>query len=100
MSKFVAIDFETANKWHENACAVGVVRVENGIVVDKFKSFINPDMEEKYWNPHFTEKCHHITAQMVKDAPFFDVVWRCWFFFRFCNKGGVGLLLDKRWGMS
>ncbi len=76
MSIFVAIDFETANNCHSNACAVGVVRVENGIVVDKKVSFINPDIEDKYWNLSFTEGCHHITAQMVKDAPFFDVVWR------------------------
>jgi DNA polymerase III subunit epsilon len=76
MSKFTAIDFETANRSRMNACAIGVVRVENGIIVDKFRSFINPDIEDKYWNPCFMEECHCITPEMVKEAPFFDVVWR------------------------
>ena len=35
MSVFVAIDFETADNGRDSACAVGLVRVENGVITKK-----------------------------------------------------------------
>ena len=37
MKTFTAIDFETATAYH--ACSVGIVTVEEGIIVDEFVIF-------------------------------------------------------------
>ena len=37
---FTAIDFETATAFHP--CSVGIVTVENGIIVDEFVTLIKP----------------------------------------------------------
>jgi DNA polymerase-3 subunit epsilon len=37
---FTAIDFETATAFHP--CSVGIVTVENGVIVDEFVSLIKP----------------------------------------------------------
>ena len=37
---FVAIDFETATAYHP--CSVGIVSVENGIIVDEYVTLIKP----------------------------------------------------------
>jgi DNA polymerase III subunit epsilon len=41
---FTAIDFETATAFHP--CSVGIVTVENGIIVDEFVSLIKPPKNE------------------------------------------------------
>lgn len=64
---FVAIDFEWVSD-KKNACAVGMVKVLNGVVVGKFYSMINPETDN--WNPHCCDR-HGITPEMVKDAPTF-----------------------------
>jgi DNA polymerase-3 subunit epsilon len=38
---FTAIDFETATAFHP--CSVGIVTVENGVIVDEFVSLIKPN---------------------------------------------------------
>lgn len=65
---FVAIDFETMTPERTSACAIGLVRVKDGIVQQKFYSLINPipdDREET--NTHI----HGITREMVATAPTF-----------------------------
>ncbi|MEK7383088.1 MAG: hypothetical protein AAB262_07355, partial [Elusimicrobiota bacterium] len=42
MSVFVAIDFETADTGRDSACSVGLVRVENGTIVQKVVQLIRP----------------------------------------------------------
>ncbi len=76
MSIFTAIDFETANRWHGSVCALGIVRVENDAIVDKKVSLIDPQIEDEFWNTGFTNDCHSISVEMVRDAPTFDKVWR------------------------
>jgi DNA polymerase III epsilon subunit-like protein len=44
-SAFTAIDFETANTYANSACAVGLVRVERGRVVDRAYHLIRPPFE-------------------------------------------------------
>jgi DNA polymerase III subunit epsilon len=39
---FVAIDFETANRRRGSACAIGMCKIENGIVVDRYKKYLRP----------------------------------------------------------
>ena len=48
MKDFAAIDFETANFERTSVCAVGVVIVKNGEMVDSFYSLIHP--EPDYYN--------------------------------------------------
>jgi DNA polymerase-3 subunit epsilon len=47
LSNFIAIDFETANRYRNSACAISVVRVEDGKIVDTFSQLIRPPV------PHF-----------------------------------------------
>lgn len=39
---FAAIDFETATGRRNSACAVGIVTVEDGEIIDKYYSLIRP----------------------------------------------------------
>ena len=43
---FTAIDFETATRHFHSACAVGIVTVENGIIVDEYHTLIQPPNNE------------------------------------------------------
>ena len=43
MKDFAAIDFETANRQLTSACAVGLVIVREGKIVDTFYSLIQPE---------------------------------------------------------
>ncbi|MEL1239698.1 3'-5' exonuclease [Flavobacterium flavipallidum] len=52
---FTAIDFEIATAFHP--CSVGIVTVENGIVVDEFVTLIQPPNNQ--YNP-FTIQVHGI----------------------------------------
>lgn len=70
--EYVAIDFQTANRWRRSACSIALVTVKDGKIVDTFYSLIRPDIL------HFDEKnkaMHGITEDMVKDAPYFDELW-------------------------
>jgi DNA polymerase-3 subunit epsilon len=64
---FTAIDFETANSSSASACSVGLVKVRDGVVVDKVAWFIRPPVghnEFFYWNT----KIHGIVEGDVADA--------------------------------
>jgi DNA polymerase-3 subunit epsilon len=80
MSVFVAIDFETADKGQDSACAVGLVRVEHGVVVKKVVQLIKPPrfVESDLFSPapdfEFTY-IHGIKPDMVADAPTFREAW-------------------------
>lgn len=64
---FTAIDFETANGHPSSACAVGLVRVRGGRVVERADWLIRPPAEHPDFLP-FNIKIHGITPQMVADA--------------------------------
>jgi DNA polymerase-3 subunit epsilon len=81
MSTFVAIDFETADQGRDSACSVGLVRVENGVVVKKVVQLIQPPRFEggDLFTPPpsafmFTH-IHGIKPDMVADAPTFKQAW-------------------------
>jgi DNA polymerase-3 subunit epsilon len=64
---FTAIDFETANSSSASACSVGLVKVRDGVVVDKVAWFIRPPVghnEFLYWNT----RIHGIVEGDVVDA--------------------------------
>ena len=65
---FTAIDFETANSHAASACAVGLVRVREGVVVDRESWLIRPPAGHDEFL-RFNIKIHGITPEMVTDAP-------------------------------
>lgn len=67
---FTAIDFETATAYHP--CSVGIVTVENGIIIDKFVSLIKPPNNE--YSP-FTIRVHGIYPHHTANAKTFKEVF-------------------------
>lgn len=67
---FTAIDFETATGHHP--CSVGIVTVENGIIVDEFVTLIKPPNNE--YNP-FTIRVHGIYPRDTANAKSFFQVY-------------------------
>ena len=72
MENFAAIDFETANGERTSVCAVGVVIVRGGVVVDSFYSLIKP--EPNYYN-YWCSRVHGLSRADTDDAPIFPDVW-------------------------
>lgn len=70
--RFAAIDFETATGYANSACAVGIVTVENGIIIDEFYSLIQPP-DNEYWFSNI--KVHGIRPQDTVSAPAFYKVF-------------------------
>jgi DNA polymerase-3 subunit epsilon len=68
---FTAIDFETANRYRNSACAIGLVRVERGRIVRRAQHLIRPPF--RYFQ--FTE-LHGISWPDVQRAPTFSGLWR------------------------
>jgi DNA polymerase-3 subunit epsilon len=67
---FVAIDFETANRSPDSACAVGLVRVERGRVVDRLTRRLRPPTRR------FEFTCvHGLTWRDVAREPSFAELW-------------------------
>lgn len=69
-SPFVAIDFETADYGRDSACAVGLVRVEDGQIVGREYRLIRPPRSSFV----FTH-IHGIDWPEVADEPPFAEVW-------------------------
>jgi hypothetical protein len=67
---FVAIDFETANRYPNSACSVALVRVERGRVADRLEHLIRPPFRTF----EFTH-IHHITWRHVQNAATFEEMW-------------------------
>ena len=67
---FVAIDFETADYGRDSACAVGMVRVEDGVIAHREHRLIRPP------RPDFVfTYIHGITWEDVAREPEFGEVW-------------------------
>ena len=67
---YTAIDFETATGFHP--CSVGIVTVENGIIVDEFVSLIKPP--NNLYSP-FTIQIHGIYPRDTLNAKSFTQVY-------------------------
>ena len=70
MSRFIAIDFETASPARDSACAIGCVVVEAGRVVGESLHLIRPP-ERDFWFTYL----HGIRWRDVADGPDFAAVW-------------------------
>lgn len=67
---FVAIDFETADRGSDSACAVGLTRVEGSEIVARKVMLLRPP------RPYFVfTYIHGITWGDVQDAPTFAEAW-------------------------
>lgn len=71
MLNFVAIDFETANASRDSACALGVVMVREGKIMDRRYSLIKPKGEFQ----KFCTYIHGITEEDVVHAPEFSDIY-------------------------
>ena len=67
---FVAIDFETADYGPDSACAVALVRVEDGRIVARASRLIRPPPREVV-----VTYIHGITWEDVRHEPPFGAVW-------------------------
>ncbi len=67
---FVAIDFETAINHH--ICSVGIVTVENGVVVDEFTSLIQPPGNRYNW---YNSQVHGLDSSHTENALSFDKIY-------------------------
>ena len=67
---FLAIDFETANRYPNSACSVGLVNVSDGRILAK-KSFLIKPPYEYFEFSHI----HGISWHDVKKKPTFKEVW-------------------------
>lgn len=67
MLDFVALDFETANANRASVCAVGMARVQDGVITAEEGWLIQPPNNDGF-NP-INVRIHGITAQQVIGAP-------------------------------
>ena len=70
MNTFTTIDFETATAYHP--CSVGIVTVEEGIIVDEFVTLIQPP--NNFYNP-FNIQVHGIYPRDTANAKTFVEVF-------------------------
>lgn len=65
---FTAIDFETANRSPASACAVGLARVVDGVVVERAETLIRPPAGHDFFLASNIQ-IHGIRPEQVRDAP-------------------------------
>lgn len=68
MTTFTAIDFELANADYNSVCAVGIINVVEGHVVNEFYSLVRPPDNRYMWQ---ATRVHGIKAKDTKSAPTF-----------------------------
>ncbi|MCM1349171.1 MAG: 3'-5' exonuclease [Firmicutes bacterium] len=73
MDSFVAIDVETANGERTSICAIGAVKVVNGVITDQFYRLVKP--LPNYYYSHFTNNIHGIGRKDTDSQPDFAHVW-------------------------
>ena len=51
MGAVIALDFETSDRWPDSACALGLVRIEDGVITGEHYRLIRPPRSRV----HYTE---------------------------------------------
>lgn len=72
MNSFVAIDVETANHHPTSICSVGAVKVEDGVITDKFYTLVHP--YPNFYFRRFTEEVHGLSRADTDSAPDFAAI--------------------------
>ena len=75
MESFVAVDVETANYERSSICAIGAVKVIDGVIVDKKYSLVCPEPNWYHWA---CMKVHGLSDDDTWNAPSFGTVWKEW----------------------
>lgn len=75
MDNFIAVDVETANNEPSSICAIGAVKVTDGIVTDSRYSLVCP---EPNYHSYFCTRVHGLTDKDTWNAPSFGTVWKKW----------------------
>lgn len=73
MNDFVAIDVETANYSPTSICAIGAVKVVDGVIVDRFYELVRP--EPNWYVRNFSENIHGISRSDTDSCPCFCEIW-------------------------
>jgi DNA polymerase-3 subunit epsilon len=69
---FVAIDFETANNARSSVCSIGMVKVVNGKIADRYHKYLRP---KPFRSNKFNIELHGITPEMTRNAPTLGNDW-------------------------
>lgn len=71
--EYCSIDFETANKYPNSACSLGMkIMDEDGRVVDSYYSLIRPKI--LFLDP-LCYQIHHLELDDIAKAPTFEKIW-------------------------
>ncbi|NQD71847.1 DNA polymerase III subunit epsilon [Sphingobacterium shayense] len=65
---FTAIDFELATAAYTSVCAVGIVKVEDGVITKQYHSLVRPPKNEYMWQ---TTRVHGLKPKDTVLAPTF-----------------------------
>lgn len=71
---FVAIDFETMTSIHTSACAIGMVKVIDGEIVQQYYTLINP-IRDLYTDEERCRRIHGISLESAEKALPFDEIF-------------------------
>lgn len=71
MSRYIAFDVETPNRFNNRMSAIGITIIEDGMISRKLYSLINPETSFDYFNIQLTG----ISEEMVQDKPSFPQIW-------------------------
>lgn len=72
MFDFVSVDFETATRYKDSACAIGIAGVKDLKIVEKYYSLIRPP-QNIYEDRNIS--VHGITSDQTENAPTFSELW-------------------------
>jgi len=70
--KYAAIDFETATSERNSACAVAIINIEDGKIIDEYYTLIRPPRNEYQWQ---TIRVHGIKPKDTAKEKNFKEVW-------------------------
>ena len=71
MSRYIAFDVETPNRWNNRMSAIGISVIEAGRITEEFFSYVDPQQPFDRFNTQLTG----ISAETVANAPCFPELW-------------------------
>ncbi|MBQ9411895.1 MAG: 3'-5' exonuclease [Oscillospiraceae bacterium] len=71
MSRYIAFDVETPNRYNNRMSAIGISVIEDGVLAGDFYSLVDPEQPFDWFNSQLTG----IDAEAVSGAPVFPELW-------------------------